>query len=151
MPSGGRLVTNFSCKRGEQRYLFFWWLVSYSQKALCGLKFDTFCGKVNLTHLKQRSREIYVKSWKKLAKVGKVVKSCHKLARNAKTMRLAVQLKTHKATCCSRNHLEYWWAATIYATRFPTRYPDLFLLPYPNPTRSKKTYPSQPARGKVKF
>ena len=56
-------------------------------------------------------------------------------------MRLTVQLRTHKATCCSLNHLEYWWAATIYATRYPTRYPDFFPLPYPNPTRSQKTLP----------
>ena len=35
-------------------------------------------------------------------------------------------------------YAKYSWTVAIYATRNPTRYPEFFPLPYPNPTRSQK-------------
>ena len=142
-----------SVAKEENRYIFFWWLVSYSQIALCGTKFDTYCAKVNFTHLhsiKTSKTEVKGKTWQKLAKVdkswqklAKVGKSWQKLQKLQKTAKVGNSYQKltkfgKNAKNCHKFLVRYSWAATIYATRYPTRYPDFFLLPYPNPTRSQK-------------
>ena len=136
-----------SVAKEKNRYIFFWWLVSYSQIALCGTKFDTYCAKINFTqlkHLKEKSREKHGKigkSWQKMAKVGKklqklvtVAKSCQKLPQIGKNAKIAINFlqSTHRRP-------PFTLPATLPVTRIFFYYPTRTL------PEVKKPYPSQPA------
>ena len=78
-----------SVAKEKNKYIFFWWLVSYSQIALCGTKFDTYCAKINFTHLhsiKTSKTEVKGKTWQKLAKVDKSWQKLAKCAKDGKNL-----------------------------------------------------------------
>ena len=49
-----------SVVKEKNKYIFLWWLVCYSQIALCGTKFNTYCGKIKLDLWNRFKQEIAI-------------------------------------------------------------------------------------------